>query len=52
MPSSSKPKSVAERKASASKKYGGLATGGRATGGLVNKKTKLKRKGLAAPNKK
>lgn len=40
--------SVASRKASAAKKYGGLATGGRATGGLVGSKTKLKRKGLAS----
>jgi len=53
MPSASKPKSVAQRKASAAKKYGGLATGGRATGGLVDKKTKLKKKGLASkPTKK
>ena len=48
MPSASKPKSVAQRKASAAKKYGGLAKGGRATGGLVDKKTKLKKKGLAS----
>jgi hypothetical protein len=48
-----KAKSVAERKASAAKKYGGLAKGGRATGGLVDSKTKLKKKGLASkPTKK
>jgi len=53
MPSSSAPKSVAQRKESAAKKYGGLATGGRATGGLVDKKTKLNKKGLASkPTKK
>ena len=53
MPSPSKSKSVAERKASAAKKYGGLAKGGRATGGLVDRKTKLKKKGLASkPTKK
>lgn len=46
-----KPKSVKERKASAAKKYGGLAKGGRATGGLVDKKTKLKKPGLASKKK-
>ena len=45
--------SVAKRKESAKKKYGGMHSGGRATGGLVDSKTKLKKKGLASkPTKK
>ena len=43
----SKTKSVAERKGS-----GPMHSGGRATGGLVDKKTKLKKKGLVSPKKK
>lgn len=45
--SSATKKSVAERKGS-----GPMHSGGRATGGLVDKKTKLNKKGLAAPKKK
>jgi hypothetical protein len=49
-------RSVEDRLERASEQYGGLATGGRATGGLVEKKTKLKKKkktgkGLASRNK-
>lgn len=48
-------RSVEDRLERAAEQYGGLATGGRATGGLVDKKTKLKKKktgkGLASRNK-
>lgn len=51
--SSASNKSVAKRKEDAAKKYGGLHSGGRATGGLVDSKTKLKKKGLVSkPSKK